>query len=130
MICGLTGWCIEIMFTSLEGLKKKDYTLSGKTSIWMFPIYGMAVLIRPIYRIIKKLPTLLRGAIYSAGILACEYLSGSFLKKHRLCPWDYSSAKTNINGIVRLDYAPLWMMVGLLYERILCPRKEKASPLS
>lgn len=123
MICGLTGWCIEIMFTSLEGLKKKDYTLSGKTSIWMFPIYGMAVLIRPLYRMIKKFPTLLRGIIYSAGILSCEYLSGSFLKKHQLCPWDYSSAKSNINGIVRLDYAPLWMMVGLLYEKILCPRK-------
>lgn len=125
MICGLTGWCIEIMFTSLEGLKKKDYTLSGKTSIWMFPIYGMAVLIRPVYRLIEKLPTLLRGAIYSAGILSCEYLSGAFLKKHHLCPWDYSKAKANIKGIVRLDYAPLWMMVGLLYERILCPQKKK-----
>lgn len=112
------------MFTSLEGLKRNDYTLSGKTSVWMFPIYGMAVCIKPIYRIIKGLPTLLRGIIYSIGIFFCEYTSGSFLKKHHLCPWDYSRAKSNIDGLIRLDYAPLWMMVGLLYERILIPRRK------
>lgn len=119
-ICGLTGWCMEILFTSAGSLFKKDGRLIGQTSVWMFPIYGMAVLIRPVYKVIKKLPALFRGGIYSLGIFTFEYLSGSLLKKHHMCPWDYSDAATNIDGVIRLDYAPLWMLAGLLFERILC----------
>ena len=40
-ICGLTGWCMEILFTSLGGLLRGDLLLNGHTSIWMFPIYGL-----------------------------------------------------------------------------------------
>ena len=118
-ICGLTGWCMEIIFTSLKGLRKNDHTLLGHTSIWMFPIYGCAALIKPMYRLIGKLPTAARGSIYSIAILTGEFLSGSFLKKHHCCPWDYSSAKLNVRGVIRLDYAPLWMGAGLLFEWIL-----------
>lgn len=118
-ICGLTGWCMEILFTSAGSLLKRDGRLIGQTSVWMFPIYGMAILIRPIYRRIKGLPALFRGGIYSLGIFSFEYLSGSLLKKHRICPWDYSDAATNVNGLIRLDYAPFWMAAGLIFERIL-----------
>ena len=45
MKCGLTGWCMEIIFTSLYSLRRRDMTLKGVTSIWMFPIYGLAGLI-------------------------------------------------------------------------------------
>ena len=91
----------------------------GQTSVWMFPIYGMACIIKPLYRYLKKLPALFRGFIYSTGIFCFEYLSGSLLKKHHLCPWDYSNAPTNINGVIRLDYAPVWMAAGLIFEKIL-----------
>ena len=118
-ICGLTGWCMEIIFTSLDAFRKKDFRLIGQTSIWMFPIYGMAVLIKPVYKLIRNLPTLLRGSIYSVGIFSFEYATGTILKKHHLCPWDYSKSPFNINGVIRLDYAPLWALAGLLFERIL-----------
>lgn len=118
-ICGLTGWCMEILFTSAGSLLKKDGRLIGQTSVWMFPIYGMAACIRPVYRVIKGLPALFRGGIYTLGIFSFEYISGTFLKKHEVCPWDYSDAKTNIDGVIRLDYAPFWMAAGLLFERIL-----------
>lgn len=117
-ICGLTGWCIEIIFTSLGAFLQGDLRLIGQTSLWMFPIYGLAAFIKPLYEIIKKLPLLLRGCIYSFCILICEYISGMLLKKHHLCPWDYSNSPTNINGVIRLDYAPLWALAGLLFERI------------
>ena len=39
-ICGLTGWCMEILFTSAGSLLKRDGRLIGQTSVWMFPIYG------------------------------------------------------------------------------------------
>lgn len=118
-ICGLTGWCMEILFTSAGSFLKKDKRLIGQTSVWMFPIYGMASCIGPVYHKIKNVPALFRGMLYSLGIFSCEYISGSILKRHSLCPWDYSNAKSNIDGIIRLDYAPFWMAAGLLFERIL-----------
>ena len=49
-ICGLTGWCMEILFTSLGGLLRGDLLLNGHTSIWMFPIYGLAAVIGSSFR--------------------------------------------------------------------------------
>ncbi len=118
-ICGLTGWCMEIVFTSAGSLLKHDKRLIGQTSLWMFPIYGMAAVIAPVFKLLREKPILLRGSIYALGIFSFEYLSGSLLKKHELCPWDYSDAKANIDGVIRLDYAPFWMLAGLLFERIL-----------
>lgn len=119
LICGLTGWCMEILFTSAGAFIKKDKRLIGQTSVWMFPIYGMAACIGPVYKKIKGKPALIRGGIYTLGIFSFEYLSGSILKRHQLCPWDYSDAKANIDGLIRLDYAPFWMAAGLLFEHIL-----------
>lgn len=110
---------MEIIFTSFGALRKKDLKLMGNTSIWMFPIYGMASMIGELYPKLQKYPLLIRGSIYSVGILSFEYLSGSFLKKHDICPWDYSEAKLNVKGLIRLDYVPLWMAAGLIFEKIL-----------
>lgn len=118
LICGLTGWCMEIIFTSIGAFRQKDLRLIGQTSLWMFPIYGMAAFIKPIYRLIRHFPGILRGIIYSLGIFTCEYVTGTLLKKHHSCPWDYSNAPSNINGVIRLDYAPYWFFAGLLFERI------------
>ena len=120
MMCGLTGWCMEILFTSLGNMKPGDMRLKGTTSIWMFPIYGMASCISKIYPKIKKWPTLARGFLYSVCIMTGEFISGSFLKKLHICPWDYSGSKFNIKGIVRLDYFPFWALAGLAFERLLC----------
>lgn len=120
MICGFTGWCLEILFTAFDSFRKRELTLTGKTSLWMFPIYGMAVIIKPLYRLIQKFPVLLRAFIYSVFIFVGEFISGSILKKHQMCPWDYSKSRANIKGVIRLDYAPYWMATGLLYEKILC----------
>lgn len=118
-MCGIVGWCIEIIFTSMGCAKNKNSKLEGHTSLWMFPIYGAAACIYPAYRHLQKLPTALRAALYSAGILSFEYCSGSLLKKINSCPWDYSGKPTNINGLIRLDYAPLWAITGLIFEQIL-----------
>lgn len=103
----------------MGAIRNRDKKLMAQTSLWMFPIYGMAAVIKPISSHLTKVPMLARGAIYSVGILTGEYVSGSLLKKHKMCPWDYSRAKANINGVIRLDYAPLWMFAGLTFEKIL-----------
>ena len=109
---------MEILFTAFNSFRRREMKLMGKTSVWMFPIYGMAALIGPVYSLIRRLPMLLRGMIYSAGIFSFEFLSGSLLKKQDACPWDYSSARSNIKGVIRLDYAPFWMIAGLIFEQL------------
>ncbi len=98
----------------------------GQTSLWMFPIYGLAACIKDIYPRIRRWPMLCRGSLYSVGILSCEFVSGSILKKLHICPWDYSAAKYNVHGVIRMDFFPLWMAAGLLFEWILCGREGHA----
>ena len=119
--CGIAGWCIELLFTSACCFRKKDYKLIGQTSVWMFPIYGMAAFIKPVSCKLKahNAKTLKRGLVYTAGIYATEYMTGTMLKRKNNCPWDYSKSKYNVNGVIRLDYAPLWFIVGLAYEKML-----------
>lgn len=122
--CGLIGWCIECFWTGLSSLREhtKDKRLLCHTSVWMFPIYGLAAFIPAVYKLIKTKSALFRGFVYASAILGCEYASGTILKRHNACPWDYSKAKLNYKGLIRLDYAPCWAAAGLLYERILCKK--------
>jgi len=125
--CGLAGWCLEILFTALGSLKRRDITLKGTTSVWMFPIYGCAAFLTPLCRLIKNMPVFFRGFTYMNCIFAVEYLSGTFLKKHKLCPWDYQRSRWNIGRVIRLDYAPFWFLTGLLFEKLVLPSKSKTS---
>lgn len=117
--CGLTGWCLEILFTSFGAFRRRDMRLQGVTSLWMFPIYGLAVIIKPFAHMLHHKSIVHRGLVYMTGIFIAEYLAGGFLKKRRLCPWNYHFSSWQFKDVIRLDYAPLWFLVGLLYERIL-----------
>lgn len=123
-LCGLLGWCLEIFWTGLSSLRRRQMKLEGHSSFWMFPIYGSASLLGPLSRRLKGKSVWVRGTIYAASIFLVEFFSGSILKRRDWCPWDYSKAKWNYKGIVRLDYLPVWFVTGLLYERIL-NREEK-----
>ena len=61
-------------------------------------------------------------SVLLSAIIGCEYTSGILLKHHNACPWDYSKAKFNYKGVIRLDYVPCWAAAGLLFERILCKK--------
>lgn len=117
--CGLCGWGFECIWTGLHSaLKKGEKTCLCRTSLWMFPIYGMACLIQPMHQILKKKNILVRGIMYTICIFCAEYSTGKWLKKNHCCPWDYSDSKCNIEGVIRLDYAPLWFFVSLFYEHL------------
>lgn len=121
MKCGLMGWCMEIIFTSIVSLRRRDMTLKGFTSIWMFPIYGCAAILSPVCRLLRKKPAWFRGLTYMNLIFSTEYLAGKLLSRHKLCPWDYGKSKWNVGRVIRLDYAPYWFGAGLLFERLLSP---------
>lgn len=108
-----------------------DWRLMGKTSLLMFPIYGLGALLGPIgYGVDQWLNTswdgtltqkdriMRHGTLYMVLIFTAEYLTGTWLKTRGMCPWDYSGRNTNINGLIRLDFAPLWFATGLLFEQI------------
>ncbi len=115
---------MEVFWTGLGSALNGDKKLTSTTSLWMFPIYATAVIIEPLGKKFKKhnVNFLIRGAVYALCVFTTEFISGSILKKGGACPWCYSDAKCNINGVIRLDYFPVWFVVGLIYEKILCPK--------
>lgn len=120
ILCGLIGWCIECFWTGLHAIFfATDKTLRCGSSVWMFPIYGMASLISPISNRLKGKSFVMRGGIYTVIIFAVEFITGSLLNIFHACPWNYSQARFHVKGLIRLDFAPLWFIVGLLYEKIL-----------
>lgn len=121
--CGLLGWCLEITFTAFHAFRRRDLKLPGNTSIWMFPIYGLAAFLAPISRLLKNRNFIFRGFVYSALIFTGEYVTGLWLNRRDLCPWNYGHSKWNIAKVIRLDYLPCWFTAGLLFERLL--REEK-----
>ena len=125
-LCGVVGWFLECFWTGFGNIlsKNKDRKLTCHTSLWMFPIYGMAAIILPLSKTLKSKCALIRGGVYSLCILTTEYITGRILKKFKACPWDYSKSKFNVDGVIRLDYFPVWFFVGLLYEKILNKRNK------
>ena len=117
--CGIIGWCLEISFTALNSLRRRDMKLMGQTSLWMFPIYGCAALLEPISHLIKGKAPLFRGTVYAAFILVGEYLSGILLSGKNICPWNYGRSKWHVKKVIRLDYLPNWIFAGLLFEKLL-----------
>ena len=129
-VCGLCGWCLECFWTGMSSIKKwinNDRTLACRTSVWMFPIYGMAACLTPICSKLEKRNALLRGGVYAILIYLTEYTTGVILKKYGACPWDYSKSKFNVKGVIRFDYAPAWIFTGLFFERILHGKHKKIS---
>lgn len=116
---GIIGLVIEIFWTAIISAGRGDKKLTGSTSLLMLPIYGSAVFFEPLYLFVSDMNVVLRGTIYMVCIFAAEYLSGYVLESTLgVCPWDYKNCKYNVYGFIRLDYAPCWFVVGLLYERI------------
>ena len=35
--CGAAGWCLEIFWTGLHAVGRKEWKMMGQSSLWMFP---------------------------------------------------------------------------------------------
>ena len=109
---------MEVLWTGLGALKNKNFKLSSNTSLWMFFIYGMVVFLEPFFRFVAPFNFLFRGLIYAVLILAGEFITGTLLKRAELCPWDYSTSRYHVKGVIRMDYAPAWAVAGLFFEQV------------
>jgi uncharacterized membrane protein len=109
---------METCFTSLKALHRREPALKSSSSMWMFPIYGLATFFTPLSGMLKNKPLWIRGLIYMCSIFTAEYTTGRLLQSIDACPWDYSRHRFHVRGVIRLDFAPLWFMAGLLFEYI------------
>lgn len=114
LIYGLAGWAIDSLFVCIGTGRRRP------SSLLNVPVYGLAQpLFEPVHDRTRRRPLPQRAAMYGAGILAVEYSSGWLLRwLVGYVPWDYSRARFAIDGLVRLDYLPLWAAYGLGLERL------------
>jgi uncharacterized membrane protein len=122
-IYGLLGWCWEVVWTAITEKawgKQRDWRLMGHSYLWMFPIYGLLGPVgEPIHNALRTHFWVLRGLVYLLGIWAVEYATGWLLRRITgKCPWDYSNFPGNIHGLITLEYAPVWFVFGLSFERV------------
>lgn len=117
IIYGFLGWNMEIIWTGLGSVTTGSRDLMGHTSVWMFFIYGMAVLLEPVHAAIKNYNWFLRGSIWMCLIFVIEFVCGMVLSFMGIYAWRYTGA-ASVMGVIRLDYAPLWFAVGLIFERV------------
>ena len=138
LLYGVFGWSAEIVWTAIYELvggatvdpadprrlvpltPEGRWRLTGRTYLWMFPLYGAGGLaFEPLHDALRSHPWWLRGLLWTALIFVVEYLGGALLRRLTgRCPWDYSYARCNVHGLIRLDYTPVWFMFGLLLERV------------
>ncbi len=122
-IYGLLGWCFEVVWSATTEKawgKQRDWRLVGHTYLWMFPIYGLlAPLGEPVHNFLRAHFWLWRGIAYLLGIWVIEFVTGWVLRKLTAkCPWDYSNLPGNVRGLIALEYAPVWFVFGLAFERV------------
>lgn len=117
-IYGSLGICLEIFWTGFRSLMNQDYTMEGRTYIWMFFIYGLAVFLEPIHDRIRDQNFILRGFLYMVLIFITEFFTGLLLRTIiGKCPWNYTG-NGSINGLITLSFIPLWFGLGLLLEKV------------
>src|SRR5260370_22124962 len=86
----------------------------------MLPIYGAGgLLFERVHAAVGGWAWPLRGGTYAIGAFAVEAAAGLLLRALTgRCPWDYSYARASVGGVIRLDYAPVWLAFGLMLERV------------
>jgi len=121
IVYAFMGWCIELIFTTIaDSLLSGDARLIGKSYLWMLPIWGLGVLgLEHVSIFLNKFKIGIRWRIIIFMILcfSFEYVCGFVIKSMvNVVPWDYSQSTWNVDGFIRLDYAPFWALSGIFLE--------------
>src|SRR5437868_5114905 len=112
-VYGFAGWAVDSLFVSAHTGRRRP------SSLLNVPVYALAQpLFEPVHDRLRGRPAPLRAAVYGVGILGVEYASGRLLRRLAgRAPWDYGGARFAVDGLIRLDYLPLWAVFGLGLER-------------
>lgn len=120
-IFAAVGLGLEVVFTAvLDFLKNRKPHLVGYSSIWYLPLYGMApVILNYAQPFLFPLPLPLRGLIYMTAFFAVEYPSMGLLRLllgTSPSEESYYKSRWNVHGLIRLDFAPAYFLLGLILE--------------
>lgn len=126
--CGILGWGMEILWTGLDSFRRRDFKLTGS----FFPLDVPHLRLRGLHRPRLQTPPEEKSPFPGKSLYARHLPRGIFhrlpLKEEKLVPWDYGDAPLNIHGVIRLDYAPLWLLAGLFFEHVQNSTKKGQSP--
>ena len=123
---GCFGMACEIFVVAFTNLFKSTplwdeplWSLTGKTYVWMFPVYVLIpILLGPLKKLLKEQHLIIRLLIYVLIIYAIEFSSGFLLEQLTgKCPWEYTSG-WEIMGYIRLDYFPSWLFFAYILETL------------
>jgi len=112
-VYGFAGWTLDSLFVSVHTGRRRP---SGFLNML---VYGLAQpLFEPVHDRVRRRRIVVRAAVYGVGVLGVGYACGRLLRRLvGRVPWDYRGARFGIDGLVRLDYLPLWAAYGLGLER-------------
>jgi uncharacterized membrane protein len=129
LIFAAAGVAQEVLFTGIiDSIKEKNPRLKGRSTLWMFPIYG-CILFIVMFVSHLNYPWYVRGLLYAVLILAWEYVTGYIIRKLvGVAPWDYANTTSydnaarkkrfQLHGLICLEYVPIWFIGGLLAEKL------------
>lgn len=116
------GITTEVVFTAFSNLvisilenTPLNWSLTGKTYVWMFFIYALIpFLFKLLNPIFFGKPYLFKVGLAVLIIYIVEFSSGMLLKLLLgACPWEYTTGM-HVMGVIRLDYLPAWILFAAL----------------
>lgn len=121
----LQGYFIEVTFTAICNLAETgSLELRGCSSIWSLMIYSITTIsMERINAFLKPLgwPLAAIAFVHMCCMYVCEFTSGCLLRTIGACSWDYGDFMFNVAGLVTLEYAPLWYLLGVIFEKVYAP---------
>lgn len=124
----VVGITLEVFWTSIiNSIRTKDRKLTGKTYLWMFPIYALVPFIYIFgMKYLQDVNIFIKAIIYMFAFYLLEFTSGYIIKKITgVSPWSYrgynikifgKEYKANYKGLICLEYAPIWYLYGIMGE--------------
>ena len=120
---GCLGMQIELFFTGVSNIFKKNWMAQCKTYLWMFPIYGIGGTILKYCHDHIQGNSFIVSILYTGIIYVIEFCCGWILSKWLgACPWKYTNDdgktihKRSVLGLIRWDYSPLWYVLALAFD--------------
>ena len=118
---GVFGLLVELCFTAVRDLiQKKQLSLVGHTSLWMFPIYALGLSYGFDFIVYLIPNSAIRYLTYPLWIWAVELAVGIPTTKRGIRLWDYHYLPHWLHwrGIISFAHYPLWVCFGILVEVI------------
>lgn len=119
IVYGCIGLLVEVFFTGANSLIRGHLDATGKTYLWMLPVYGITALVLEYVSGHLSWPFYFKAFAYVPIIYFAEGLSGWILKKITgRIPWDYGSSKWTPMGLISFKYAPYWLALAMAFDPI------------